>query len=674
MKKIFPLLLFILAACTIFPSPSDRTTLPSTPHIIPGSTKPIPIGPEFPRLGIWWPDLYKQSLEKAARYDWAILGEWQTDFLGPLSELNPRMRLLISTSASEVEFNPNDPSVNAYLQAIPPEWYLTQVGTNLRESVDASQNLISVNAVKAGDIDLFVAGDTALIDGESVYIENVNTAALTLTVRRGYIRPASAHAAGTRIAAHISFWPNSWLLNVSTLAPTGIADPAIGPEHWVDYNARMGAQLLDDPRWAGIFVDRFGQNQSWLIGNSTARSIDPDQSNHLLTDYSTFDIAWNEGLFSYLEKLRAAIGPDRIIFLNGGISQYTAVNGSDFEDFPNDAEFQKWHTTMFGPKATGSYFDWMAIVREPNLTTIETYEDNSHPDPNNTNSYKANCDDPAFLPNYRKLRFGLTSALLNDGYFSYEINTQGPGACLMWFDEYDNAGSGRGYLGYPLGNAKKLVTSLTTPNQIQFGNFESSKNLLAWQEKAISVNLDKLNPAVGVFSVRVDTTQTPNENWRATFSYAPISLTEGKEYTLSFYARADKQRNISVWAEQDREPWAVRLSYGEFSLTKEWQKFELPITSEANDQQARLVFGMGSDTGSVWLDEISLQEGNLDLWRRDYDHGIVLVNATANTATIQLEDIYTKINGTQDRSVNDGSQVKEVTIAPHDGIILLRQK
>lgn len=157
MKKIFPLLLFILAACTIFPSPSDRTTLPSTPHIIPGSTKPIPIGPEFPRLGIWWPDLYKQSLEKAARYDWAILGEWQTDFLGPLSELNPRMRLLISTSASEVEFNPNDPSVNAYLQAIPPEWYLTQVGTNLRESVDASQNLISVNAVRAGDIDLFIA-------------------------------------------------------------------------------------------------------------------------------------------------------------------------------------------------------------------------------------------------------------------------------------------------------------------------------------------------------------------------------------------------------------------------------------------------------------------------------------------------------------------------------------
>ncbi len=672
MKNVNLLLLFILTACATLPTTQPINTSP-TLHINPDLIKTPPVGPPYPRLGIWWPNLYEQSLEKVARYDWVILGNWQKDFLDPLSELNPQMRLLIDTNASEVNFNPQDPSVNAYLQAIPPEWYLTQVGTTLSMAVDDSQTTFPVNSVRFGDIDLFVAGDTALIDGESVYIESVDAIALTLTVRRGYIRPASAHPAGTRIAAHISFWPNSWLLNVSTLSPKGVADPAIGPEHWVDYNARIGAQLLADSRWAGIFVDRAGQNQSWLIGNSTARSIDPDQSNRMLTDYSAFDAAWNEGLLTYFDKLRNAIGSDRIIYPNGGIPQYTSINGSDFEGFPDDQNFRSWHTTMFGPNPSGSYFDWMAIARQPNLTTIETYENNSRPNPNDTNRSISNCDDPAFIPNYQKMRFGLTSALLNNGYFSYEINTQGPGACLMWFDEYDNAGSGRGYLGYPRGNAQKLVTTLTSPNQIQFGSFESSKNLLAWQEKAISVNLDKSNPAVGVFSVRLDTTQASSENWHATLSYAPISLTESKEYTLSFYARADKQRIISVWAEQDGKPWDVRLSYGEFSLTKEWQKFELPVTSEANDQQARLVFGIGSDTGSVWLDEITLQEGNLDLWRRDYDYGIVIVNATANTATVQLEDIYTKINGTQDRSVNDGSQVKEVTIAPHDGIILLRQ-
>jgi hypothetical protein len=32
-----------------------------------------------------------------------------------------------------------------------------------------------------------------------------------------------------------------------------------------------------------------------------------------------------------------------------------------------------------------------------------------------------------------------------------------------------------------------------------------------------------------------------------------------------------------------------------------------------------------------------------------------------------------KINGAQDRTVNDGATVTEVTLPPNDGIILLRQ-
>jgi hypothetical protein len=459
-----------------------------------------------------------------------------------------------------------------------------------------------------------------------------------------------------------------------------MADPAIGPELWLDYNARFGAQLLDDSRWAGIFVDSAGQNESWLIGNSTARTIDPDQSNRLITDYSTFDTAWNEGMLLYLNNLRTNIGPDRIIYLNGGTPQYTSVNGREFEGFPNDQDSRAWHTRMFGPYPTGSYFEWMTISRQPNLTTIETYEDDSHPEPNDTDGYSNNCNDPAFIPNYHKMRFGLASALLKDGYFSYEMNTQGHGSlCLMWFDEYDNVGAGRGYLGYPLGDTQRLITALTTPNQIKFGKFESNKDFSAWltlskEEKAITVRSDSANPAMGAFSARLDSTQTPGENWYATFSYAPIPVTKGKEYTLSFYARAEKPRTISVWAEQDGSPWDNRLNFGEFSLTEDWQKFELPVAAVTNDQKARLVFGLGRDTSSVWLDEISLREGNANVWRRDYDHGIVIVNATATTVTIPLESTYIKINGLQDRTVNDGSPVEEVTIAPYDGIILLRQE
>jgi hypothetical protein len=49
-----------------------------------------------------------------------------------------------------------------------------------------------------------------------------------------------------------------------------------------------------------------------------------------------------------------------------------------------------------------------------------------------------------------------------------------------------------------------------------------------------------------------------------------------------------------------------------------------------------------------------------------------LVNATAAPQTIELGGVFHKIRGSQDPTVNDGSQVSEVTLPPQDGIILLR--
>ena len=43
------------------------------------------------------------------------------------------------------------------------------------------------------------------------------------------------------------------------------------------------------------------------------------------------------------------------------------------------------------------------------------------------------------------MRFGLCTALLGDGFFSYEVSGRGHGALgLLWFDEYDNAGQAAG--------------------------------------------------------------------------------------------------------------------------------------------------------------------------------------------------------------------------------------
>lgn len=61
------------------------------------------------------------------------------------------------------------------------------------------------------------------------------------------------------------------------------------------------------------------------------------------------------------------------------------------------------------------------------------------------------------------------------------------------------------------------------------------------------------------------------------------------------------------------------------------------------------------------------------VWRRDFDNGIVLVNPKGNgSQNVTLGGTFTKLKGTQDPMVNDGSTVTSVTLPDRDGIILKR--
>ncbi len=143
-------------------------------------------------------------------------------------------------------------------------------------------------------------------------------------------------------------------------------------------------------------------------------------------------------------------------------------------------------------------------------------------------------------------------------------------------------------------------------------------------------------------------------------------------YTLTFRARADHPLSISAWVQQDHDPWQNWLDFNSFDLTTDWQKFSLTVAATGSDEQAQLIFGLGAETGTFWLDDVHLQAAAPDVYRRDFDNGIVLVNATTQTVSVPLDDEFHKIDGTQDRTVNDGSTVSEVSLPPLDGIILLR--
>ncbi|MSU75689.1 MAG: hypothetical protein EXS55_04215 [Candidatus Magasanikbacteria bacterium] len=61
-----------------------------------------------------------------------------------------------------------------------------------------------------------------------------------------------------------------------------------------------------------------------------------------------------------------------------------------------------------------------------------------------------------------------------------------------------------------------------------------------------------------------------------------------------------------------------------------------------------------------------------DVWRRDFAHGVALVNATDKKQVVDLGGEYEKIIGTQDTRVNDGSITSQVTLGPYDGLIMFK--
>ncbi|MEO8006923.1 MAG: putative glycoside hydrolase [Betaproteobacteria bacterium] len=84
-----------------------------------------------------------------------------------------------------------------------------------------------------------------------------------------------------------------------------------------------------------------------------------------------------------------------------------------------------------------------------------------------------------------------------------------------------------------------------------------------------------------------------------------------------------------------------------------------------------------------WFDEYEYKLGNAlsappnapwheGIWRRDFQHGVVLVNPTTQTRTVSVEPGLRRLAGKQDAAVNDATVAGRVTLRGSDGIVLRR--
>ena len=214
----------------------------------------------------------------------------------------------------------------------------------------------------------------------------------------------------------ISTWPGIKNINVTTLWP-----------EW--FPCFVKNEVLDTGLWDGIFYDMVDSEISW------ANKGDIDLNNDHKKDNPTWaNSEWQKGIVKLLKKSRQVFGGNKIIVINGSsVKDYQPyINGRMFEDFPTPWQGTgKWRDSMDALKRNANQ------VGYANFFIINSL--------GNQNDFK-------------KVRFGLTSSLLADAYFSYNNSIQRHEA-LWWYDEYDIN------LGSPLGQAQDALNTKSVQYQ-----------------------------------------------------------------------------------------------------------------------------------------------------------------------------------------------------------------
>ncbi len=207
----------------------------------------------------------------------------------------------------------------------------------------------------------------------------------------------------------LGYWPGTTLLNVSSVGPT------VSGRSFQDMLSDFVTQdILESGYWDGVFFDNAWADVTWATGND----IDLNKDGKIDTSPNT---AWREGLKTLYKKTKEKAPEDTIVVVNGTSREFSQdVNGSMIENFVAPS----WEPTM----NTYAYYGKTSL--QPDVNVINA----------NTGNTGNNTD-------YKHMRFTLSSALMEDGYYSFTFGDQDHGQ-LWWYDEYDSD------LGNPIAEAK----------------------------------------------------------------------------------------------------------------------------------------------------------------------------------------------------------------------------
>ncbi len=454
----------------------------------------------------------------------------------------------------------------------------------------------------------------------------------------------------------------------------------------------LSAPIFSSGIWDGIFFDNlFGHINGHILNSSNPALIDVDYKGDGVRETP----AWVSDMtraatIGMLQQFRAANGDMQLVVGNNGdlpeLSMAPYVNGYVFEGVTNNwdgAFFQSLYAngeSMAGwRQAFEDYRFMQATTRAPHLNILEGSGKQYAVMPGGGSSTPTAAD-------IQQERFTLSTALLSDGFYSYDLH--GSLSVPLWFDEYsvDSTGtaiedpSNKGYLGQPLADAVEL----TQPGALVFHEeFESASLPPSFVPSVPGGAYITQTPGQvisgGGSLVFNNPDRTQSQNFGLNINPAGLRFAASTTYMLTFDWRIldtfDGLMLIDVYGD------GKQLDIYKFPIqvTGDSGTVNFPFTiPTAGNWTIRLLLQNGG--GSIAIDNFRIYQGGVGPWRRDFENGIALVNPLSQPYTFTAAEIAGALNrtglhrikGSQAPDVNNGQPVSgDLTVGPFDAIVLL---
>ena len=457
----------------------------------------------------------------------------------------------------------------------------------------------------------------------------------------------------------------------------------------------LAHSVLPSGLWAGIHFDQPEWYINPLLGEPPP-PIDLDRDGRA-EPVGVVQHEWARGFVDFFRGLHKRFGFGQLLYGNAGHipgnpSILPMLNGWQMEVVSpyriGDGGYWVTDEASSWYRLLGNYLLATQYARAPQIVALQfTGRDLGQPTGGTTpNHYPARRLSLEWR-DYQRMRLGLTTALLGNGFFEYDLvdNTTPP----LWFDEYavDASGvatgdaRGKGYLGQPLGPGEELDYIAREIFRLDFEGGPAPEGV---QVGPGTVSSNAAHVIGGAASMVVRQEDVSEGKW---LFFADGLLTRGRTYQLF-----TDYRLLEYTPTTFRGLVGIGFSDPSGELTQTRSASLYFPDSGAAAQQGTLrasvritddgvkVFGGLPDTGEIAIDNVRLVEGTGGVWRRDFEHGIVLVNPTPEPQYVPQNWIagplgrtgIRRISGTQMPLINNGADVTQgLWLLPADGIILL---